>query len=66
VEESEGKNRQLIDGIKIFFGENEWVLCIPDSEREIFHVNAEAKTKSKAEKLVKEYTKKINIYQENL
>jgi len=29
VEESEGKTRQLIDGIKIFFGKHEWVLCIP-------------------------------------
>lgn len=66
VEESEGKTRQLIDGIKIFFGKHEWVLCIPDSEREIFHVNAEAKTKSLADKLVKEYSKKINGYQENL
>jgi mannose-1-phosphate guanylyltransferase/phosphomannomutase len=66
VEDSEGKSRQLIDGIKIFFNKHEWVLCIPDSEREIFHVNAEAGTKNKAEKLVKEYSKKINKYQENL
>lgn len=63
VEESEGKKRQLIDGIKIFFGEHEWVLCIPDSEREIFHINAEAKTKKTAEKLVKLYTRKINKFQ---
>lgn len=66
VEESEGKNRQLIDGIKINFGNTEWVLCIPDSEREIFHVNAESKIKSRAEKLVKEYSKKITKYQEKL
>ncbi len=63
VEESEGKKRQLIDGIKIFFGEHEWVLCIPDSEREIFHINAEAKTKKTAEKLMKLYSKKINKFQ---
>jgi mannose-1-phosphate guanylyltransferase / phosphomannomutase len=66
VEVSEGNNRQLIDGIKIFFEKYEWVLCIPDSEREIFHVNAEAKTKSRAAKLVKQYTKRINKYQESL
>lgn len=66
VEESEGKSRQLIDGIKIFLGESEWVLCIPDSEREIFHINAEAKTRKRAGKLVKEYSKKINRYQKNL
>ena len=66
VEESEGLDRQMIDGIKIFFSEFDWVLCIPDSEREIFHVNAEAKTHKKAEELVKEYSNKINKYQEEL
>jgi mannose-1-phosphate guanylyltransferase/phosphomannomutase len=66
VEDSEGKKRQLIDGIKIFFNEHEWVLCIPDSEREIFHVNAEAKTKRRANELVFEYTNKITQYRERL
>ncbi len=63
VEESEGKKRQLIDGIKIFFAENKWVLCIPDSEREIFHVNAESQTGKTAEQLVHEYSSKIKKYQ---
>jgi len=66
VEESEGKKRQLIDGIKIFFDDYKWVLCIPDSERELFHVNAEAKTKKAANELVKEYSNKIKKYHENL
>lgn len=66
VEDSEGKKRQLIDGIKIFFDEHKWVLCIPDSEREIFHVNAEAKTQKSAQELVKEYSAKIKKYHDNL
>ena len=66
VEDSEGKKRQLIDGIKIFFSDHKWVLCIPDSEREIFHVNAEAKTQKEADALVKEYSLKIKKYHENL
>jgi len=66
VEESEGKRRQLIDGIKIFFDEYQWVLCIPDSEREIFHINAEAKTKKKTYELVTEYSNKIIKFRENL
>jgi len=66
VEESEGTKRDLIDGIKIHFDHNKWVLCIPDSEREIFHVNAEGKTRKTAEKLVKEYSNKINYYRDNL
>lgn len=66
VEDSEGRNRELIDGIKIFFSEHKWVLCIPDSEREIFHVNAEAKTQKAADELVKEYSSKIKKYHESL
>lgn len=62
VESSAGMKRQLIDGIKIFFNEHEWVLCIPDSEREIFHINAEAETQKQAEHLVKEYSNKIKIF----
>ncbi len=66
VEESEGMKRQLIDGIKIFYDQYKWALCIPDSEREIFHVNAEAKTRKAAEELVKEYSNKIRKYHESL
>jgi len=66
VEESERMKRQLIDGIKIFFEEYKWVLCIPDSEREIFHVNAEAKTQKAADELVKIYSSKIKNYHEKL
>lgn len=66
VEESEGKKRQMIDGIKIFFDIHKWVLCIPDSERELFHVNAEAKTQKAADELVKEYSAKIKRYHESL
>ena len=68
VEDSEDRTRLMIDGIKIFSDEDayEWVLCIPDSEREIFHVNAEAKTKRAAEKLVKEFSRKIKKYQKNI
>lgn len=59
VEESSGFRRQLIDGIKIFFDDYRWVLCIPDSEREIFHVNAEARTQKAADELVRQYSSMI-------
>jgi mannose-1-phosphate guanylyltransferase/phosphomannomutase len=60
VEESEGMKRELIDGIKIFFDDLEWVLCIPDSERELLHINAEAGTLRKAKSLVNRYSKKVS------
>jgi mannose-1-phosphate guanylyltransferase / phosphomannomutase len=66
VEESEGAKRQMIDGIKIFFDPFKWVLCIPDSEREIFHVNAEAKSMKAAKDLVREYSAKIKKYHDKL
>lgn len=66
VEESEGKKRQMIDGIKIFFDKYTWVLCIPDSEREIFHVNAESNKRRTAEELVREFSNKIKKYHDKL
>ena len=66
VEESQGHKRQLLDGIKIFLDDCRWVLCIPDSERELFHINAEAKNRSAAEQLVKEYSNKIIKFQDNM
>lgn len=66
VEESDKSPKQLIDGVKIFFDEFKWVLCLPDSEREIFHINAEGKTRKTAENLVKKYTNKINQYRQSI
>jgi mannose-1-phosphate guanylyltransferase/phosphomannomutase len=66
VEDSEGRNRQLIDGIKIFYAKNRWVLCIPDSERDIFHINAEAKSQTEADKLVRLYSNKISRWLKEL
>jgi len=59
VEESEGMKREMIDGIKIFFDDLEWVLCIPDSEREILHINAEAASLKKAKSIVNRYSRKL-------
>ena len=66
VEQSDGMKRELIDGIKIFFGDRKWVLCIPDSEREIFHVNAEAPSLKTAKSLVNRYSKKITKFVKSL
>lgn len=46
--------REMIDGLKIFFG-RDWVQVIPDPNRELFHLNAEADTQERAEQLVSEY-----------
>ncbi|MCU0427206.1 MAG: sugar phosphate nucleotidyltransferase [Candidatus Kapabacteria bacterium] len=48
MEYSEGKKRELIDGVKIFDGDVS-VLFLPDKERGIFHVTAEAADKATAQ-----------------
>ncbi|MFZ5517383.1 MAG: sugar phosphate nucleotidyltransferase [Candidatus Zhuqueibacterota bacterium] len=58
MEDTEKFRRELIDGIKIFH-DNDWVLVLPDTERPIFHVNAEASDEETAEAMVKEYQAKI-------
>jgi mannose-1-phosphate guanylyltransferase/phosphomannomutase len=52
------KEKQFIDGIKLFYG-RDWVQVLPDPNRELFHINAEADDHEKAQKLVDEYTSKI-------
>jgi mannose-1-phosphate guanylyltransferase/phosphomannomutase len=50
--------KQFIDGIKLFYG-RDWVQVLPDPNRELFHINAEADDQNRAQELVNEYTKKI-------
>ena len=62
MKDSEGARRDLVDGVKIYFnGDREAasVLLIPDKERPMFHINAEAATKEIAEHIALEYEKKV-------
>ncbi len=44
-----------VDGVKIDLGKGEWALILPDADRPLFHVIAEADTESEARKLVDKY-----------
>ncbi|HEY4643395.1 MAG TPA: sugar phosphate nucleotidyltransferase, partial [Bacteroidota bacterium] len=60
--DSEGENRLLVDGIKIFDNDPDChtsVLLIPDKTRPLFHVYAEAEQARRAEELAGEYEQKI-------
>lgn len=46
---------QVVDGIKVFLSEEEWVLIRPDLDRPRFHVTAEAESDEQAQELVAEY-----------
>ncbi len=60
--DSEGKNRLLVDGIKISYdepGRHTAILLIPDKEHPLFHINAEAPEVRRARELASEYEHKI-------
>ncbi|NTV45081.1 MAG: NTP transferase domain-containing protein [Chlorobiales bacterium] len=59
MEHTADHERILIDGVKVMFDSDTSLLLLPDRERDIFHVDAESKSKSRATKLVAEYEKKL-------
>lgn len=63
MRDSEGKRRDLVDGVKVFFdGANRRgtsALLIPDKERPLFHINTEAYDPQTANALADEYEKKV-------
>ncbi len=58
MEYSEGKDRQLIDGVKVFDGERS-VLLLPDREKAIFHVIAEADSQTLADEFADHYAGRV-------
>jgi mannose-1-phosphate guanylyltransferase/phosphomannomutase len=44
-----------VDGVKIDLGHGEWALILPDADRPLFHVIAEAKSDTEARQLVDKY-----------
>lgn len=62
MRDSEGKPRDLVDGVKIHLEQNGTrasVLLLPDKERPLFHINAEAPEKSIADELANQYERKV-------
>jgi mannose-1-phosphate guanylyltransferase/phosphomannomutase len=59
MEDTAGNYRILIDGVKIIYDNETSLLLLPDRERDIFHINAESRSKSRATRLVSEYEKKL-------
>ena len=64
MEHSENMERQLIDGVKIFFEDRDWVLLIPDKERPRFHVVVETDDAEKSAQLALEYEKLVREWKE--
>jgi mannose-1-phosphate guanylyltransferase/phosphomannomutase len=62
MHDTEGLRRDLVDGVKIYFDDSSdriSALLIPDKERPLFHISAEARTTRAAEDLAAEYEHKL-------
>jgi len=62
MRDSEGFRRDLVDGVKIYFDNGNTgtsALLIPDKERPLFHINAEAHDQASADALASQYESKV-------
>ncbi len=63
IEDTRDLNAQLIDGIKIFYENRDWMLIIPDPDKPFFHIHAETDSPETSNRLLKEYSEKIKFWQ---
>lgn len=66
IDDTKDKSRELIEGIKVYEKEKNnipWVIIIPDEDRALFHVNAEAQTTEEAQELTRKYVGRIKEWQ---
>ena len=60
--DTENLRRDLVDGVKVYFDDRQRgasILLIPDKERPLFHVSAEAQDQQTADRLALDYEKKV-------
>jgi mannose-1-phosphate guanylyltransferase / phosphomannomutase len=62
IEDTANEKRELIDGVKISKNGSS-VMILPDADKAIFHVTAEAENEMKAQELVSTYIDKIKKWQ---
>lgn len=62
MEDTVQYRQQLIDGVKIFIDNNSTVLCIPDKDRNLVHLNVESVSEKKSKMLMKEFKPKVESY----
>jgi len=62
IEATRHEKVQLVDGVKIWHGKS-WVLIIPDSDKPIFHVNAEGNHMEESQQLALRYIQLIQEWQ---
>ncbi|HTY79643.1 MAG TPA: mannose-1-phosphate guanyltransferase [Candidatus Bathyarchaeia archaeon] len=58
IEATKGADVELIEGVRVRMGED-WVAAIPDADRAIFHVVAEAGDRETAQRLAEDFRERI-------
>jgi mannose-1-phosphate guanylyltransferase/phosphomannomutase len=65
IEATAGEDVELLDGVKICLGDD-WVILYPDPDRPVFHVQAEAASRVRAEQIVERYRRLVQACLEGL
>lgn len=64
MEETEHENRQLVDGVKVWKNQHEWVLIIPHSHKPYFVVTVEGGSPERADELLARYTSQVEAWRD--
>jgi mannose-1-phosphate guanylyltransferase/phosphomannomutase len=64
MEETETENRQLVDGVKVWKNDHEWVLVIPHSHKPYFVVTVEGTSPASADDLLARYTSHVETWRD--
>ena len=59
LEDAKGKKSSLLDGVKIWENDTDWILMIPDQYSEHLNIYIQAKDKKSGEKLYDSYSSKM-------
>lgn len=66
IEHTEEERRQLVDGVKVWKDDHDWVLVIPHSDKPLFVVTAEARTAEAAQQLLSEYASLVERWRDEV
>jgi mannose-1-phosphate guanylyltransferase / phosphomannomutase len=59
VEDKHEGRLELIDGVKVFFDDLNWILVLPDPDEPSLHLICEAESDERAARIIGEYSKKV-------
>ncbi len=65
LEDSQGKKSSHLDGVKIWIDEKDWILMIPDQDRDYLNLFVQAQNQEKGEKILREYKEKIEKWKQD-